>query len=139
MKKEELRQKLLHSITDSEWRRLERRDSTLHIGGFNREVLLRMREDRDCPEGDVPDQTVTGLSDALKAYLGQYMADCPEGRKWVILSCLYLACVKGVPLHPQETTRWTMCENGYVCPSHSGRNSICGYCICRESAKDETT
>ena len=134
MKKEELRNRLLACITGQEWHGLEQGDETLRISGFNREVLLRMRENRTGMDGDIPDDFAESPYAALDHYLREYMADCPAGHKWIILACIYLSCVEGVPMHPQDAVRWVQYAGEYFCPYHSGENSVCRYCVCKKKS-----
>ena len=83
MQKEELRQLILSHITEAERESLAHGDASLRIGGLNREMLLRLRDAGEVADGDVADDHVEGLCGALKDYLEHYMANCPEGHKWI--------------------------------------------------------
>lgn len=137
MKKAELRKRLLDRITDQEWHGLEQGNGTLQIGSFNREVLLRMREGGTGVCGDISDDFAAGLYDALDRYLREYMADCPAGHKWIIFACIYLSCVEGIPMHPQNVVRWVQYADGYFCPCHSGEDSVCRYCVCKKTERSQ--
>lgn len=137
MKKEDLRNLLLSHITECEWCGLERGDDTLRIGEFNRDVLLRMRK-RETPVcGNITEASIVGLHTVLDAYLQEYMADCPQGHKWIILACIYLACVESIPMHPQNIVQWVQYADGYYCPCHSGEGSVCAYCVCKKLEKSQ--
>ncbi len=49
-----------------------------------------------------------------------------------IFSCIYLACVEVIPMRPQDLVRWVKRTNGYYCPCHSGKGSVCEYCVCKK-------
>lgn len=135
MKKEDLRNLLLSHITECEWSGLERGDDTLRVSGFNRDMLLRMRKREAAVCGNVPNDLIEELYIALDSYLREYMADCPQGHKWIILACIYLACVESIPMHPQDIVQWIQYADGYYCPCHSGEGSVCAYCVCKKLGK----
>ena len=106
------------------------------ISDFNRLTLLRMLRRGEAPEGGVDAEQAEELRLALAAYLERYMPDCPQGHKWIILSCLYLAMVEREPMHPQSATGWRKSGEAYFCPAREDtEGSICRWCVCR-SAED---
>ncbi len=139
MKKKEMRKKLIDSITKEEWEQLEQSTGTLSIGEFNRNVLLHIR-DNDCGmEEDIPDERVQRLSVLLRDYLEKYMADRPEGHKWILIACIYLTFIEKIPMHPQDAVKWVERNHEYYCPAHSGAGSVCEYCVCKKYKKDDNT
>ncbi len=126
---------LCDAVTCRDWQRLEQNDPTVLIGPFNRETLLRMRE-TEPPSFDIPEASIQGLSELLRRYLERYMAEQPEGHRWIILSCLYLSLVLQRPMHPQDVVHWTCrTEQGrlaYHCPCKEyGEESVCTFCVCQ--------
>ncbi len=127
---------LCNAVTCQEWKSLEQNDPALTIGQFNRETLLRMR-DTEPPSFEISEASIQGLSALLQNYLDEYMMDRPEGRRWIILSCCYLALLQKRPMHPQTAVHWICrAENGrvsYLCPcKDSGKESVCTYCVCQK-------
>ena len=77
------------------------------------------------------EESVRELTEDLEKYLAEYLADHPEGHKWIIIACLYLTFAEGLPMHPQHAAKWQKTASGYVCP-HKVEDSItCRYCVCR--------
>lgn len=132
MKKTELKKTLLSYITEAEWDQLENRPYELVIGAFNRETILRMQKNGMDDTEEISEQWINGLYHVLKEYLQKYMPEQPEGHKWIIIACIYLAGIEQVPMHPQEYVGWVKNENGYACPNHSGSHSVCRYCACKK-------
>jgi len=141
-----LKEMLCARISDSEWEALERGGNTaqesgncktpgpggdLCISSFNRSVMLRLRDSMKDDALDVVDcADVRKLADDLSAYLAEYMADRPEGHKWIIIACLYLTFVEKLPMHPQEAAKWQKVGDRYVCPNNVPDSITCGYCVC---------
>lgn len=112
-------------------------DDQLLIGHYNREIILEMLNTRLAPGGKPLDaEKVNALYQLLKSYLKQYMADQPQGHKWIILSSLYRAFIAEKPIHPVEITNVRMIQkNGktlYICPCRENApGSVCHFCVCR--------
>jgi uncharacterized protein (UPF0305 family) len=104
------------------------------VSRYNRETMLRMLR-QDAPAAGLVDPArAEALRRALVAYLGTYMPDCPQGHKWIILSCLFLAMVACEPMHPQAVTGWEKRGDGYVCRAREdGDGSVCRWCVCRKA------
>ena len=119
-------------ISGDERRELEKGGGIL-ISRYNRETVLRMLHENVSLTGTVDTECAEELESALEAYLGQYMADQPEGHKWIILCCLYLSQVVHEPLHPQQAAGWRI-ENGrYYCNAREdGPGSVCKWCLCEQ-------
>ena len=127
-------------VSDQDWRRLEASDPGLVISRWNRQTLLRMRGFQ--PDGaDVDDRRVEAMERTLSRFLDRHMADQPEGHRWILLSCLFLAFIAREPLHPGEIVhhRPSM-EGGRVvhrCPAREDApDSLCRFCVC-QSAREE--
>lgn len=137
MTKQELLNCLLRSVTKEEWEQLERGDRALYIGEYNRRTMLEARSFAQT-QGNWETETariprVQGLVRQLEEYLGQYMADHPEGHRWIIFCCVYLAFVREIPMHPQEIVKYTITQDAdgihYHCPSRTEEEgSVCLYC-----------
>ena len=77
---------------------------------------------------------VDGLKRELEEYLDRYMREQPEGRKWIILSCLFLTFVVREPMHPQEIVHWERLGDSYRCPSMEMQaGSLCRWCVCGQN------
>ena len=126
-----LLERLRGSIAPAERAALERGEG-LVISRHNRETLLRMLTTDPSPDGRRVDPAVLSAMEAtLQGYLDRYMPDRPEGHKWIMLSCVYLAFVAREPLHPRETVGWVQREDGYHCPAReTTADSLCRWCAC---------
>ena len=104
------------------------------ISSYNRATMLRMLHDDKAGNKTADTDRANALEDALQTYLDRYMVDLPQGHKWVILSCLYLAMVAGEPLHPQAMAGWRREGEHYYCRAREETpNSICLWCVCRRA------
>lgn len=105
----------------------------LVISRYNRETLLRMLDMDAPPAGrDVDARGMAALEAALEDYLARYMPDRPEGHKWIVISCLFLACIVREPMHPREIVGWEEADGGYLCPARdTSPGSLCRWCACR--------
>ena len=112
-----------------------RRGEGLYISEYNRAVCLRLLEDGTAGGAPVPREKADRLEAELRDYLNQYMADRPDGHKWIILACLYLTFVERRPMHPQAAARWIEREGRYYCPSLEPESFICGCCVCERMAE----
>ena len=134
MNQTELLNRLLLKIPADEWRRLVEGDASLAISRHNRETLLRMRRYEPSNE-PVSDADVRAMERLLNDYLERYMPDRPEGHRYIVSCCLFLAFVTREPLHPAEIVnhRQTV-ENGvirYRCPAREDvPGSLCRFCVC---------
>ena len=129
-------------ISDDERRELENGGGIL-ISRYNRATVLRMLRDNVSLTGAVDTECAEELERTLEAYLGQYMADQPEGHKWIILCCLYLSQVVQEPLHPQQVAGWRIEDGRYYCSAREdGPGSVCKWCLCERASEikfDEIT
>ena len=127
--------KLKNEISDNDWRMLEDADSPLIISQWNRATLLRMRNFPP-PAHSVSEDEVESLQASLGDYLNRYMADQPEGHRWIILSCLFLAFIARGPLHPAEIVHHRLISRDgssiYCCPAREeSTDSLCRFCVCK--------
>ena len=108
------------------------------ISAFNRSTMLRMLSMDATSPGSVDTRCSQEMTDALQTYLNRYMADKPEGHKWIILSCLFLVLVAREPMHPQPIVHW-LCEDGrYHCPAREDdEGSLCRFCVCESTSQPE--
>lgn len=128
--------KLLDSYSDEEWEMLRRNQFPFFVSAFNKDTLLRLREEIPEPDADIPEDEVSRMREQLKAFLVKYMPDHPDAHLPIILSCLALAFIFSEPLHAAYQTRWIRRCLGdkevYCCPAREeGADSLCRYCICR--------
>ena len=113
-------------------------DPSLVIGAFNRTTLLRMLEMEGVVAADaaspVDPASVRALVEALDAFLQEQMADQPEGHRWIVLACVFLAFVVCKPLHPRDIVGWELAADGtYACPTREDvPSSLCRWCVCDE-------
>ena len=107
------------------------------LSRYNRQTLLRMLGHDAVKPGLVDGERAASLEAALRSYLDRYMADQPQGHRWIVLSCLYLVFVAEEPMHPQPIVHWTRVDGGYVCPTREdGEGSLCRWCVCRGAAEE---
>ena len=102
------------------------KEPRLHDDGAFGECRLRDGEQA------VDSASVRLLVEKLGAFLAKYMADKPEGHRWIVLACVFLAFVVNEPMHPQAVVGWEEVSLGvYVCPAHEGgEGSLCRWCAC---------
>ncbi|MGI6217592.1 MAG: DUF2115 family protein [Coriobacteriales bacterium] len=137
MKANELLQELRESVKEDEWKRLEEDDPTLVINSFNRSVVLSLR-DAEVNDHEVDAASANELRRKLEQYLNKYMADKPQGHKWIIISSIYRSFIARLPMHPQEAAKWKAVEEGgttrYLCPIREDTpDSVCLYCVCERA------
>ncbi|MDD6155238.1 MAG: DUF2115 family protein [Eubacteriales bacterium] len=109
-----------------------RNGGELTINDFNRAKMVEMLGRVEAPAGDVDMAEVSAMRGQLHDFLYRYMSDKPEGHKWIILACLYLAFIAEEPLHPDYAVKWVLKSGSYFCPMREdGPESICGYCVCK--------
>ena len=127
---------LQDSINPGERRALENASEGLVISRYNRETLLRMLAMDGLPEeGDIDAASLEAMKAALEDYLSRYMPDRPEGHKWIVLSCLFLAFIVREPMHPREIVGWKRADGAYICPAREmSPGSLCRWCVCRGEA-----
>ena len=122
-------------ISPREAEQLRNGTDGLCISAFNRDGCLRLLDDipgvtvdRDFAVIDPTD--AAALEADLSAYLNEYMADRPEGHRWIILACLYLTFAERLPMHPQSAAKWVEKDGRYYCPSMAPESITCKYCMC---------
>lgn len=132
MTKQSLTEQIISSFNDSEWEMLDKNPGEIPVSKYNRRILLNLREQNADFTGNVEEEQVISLSDALIQYLVKIWPEQPEAHKYVISSCLALAFLYEMPMHPQEIVQYSCVENGgkiaYVCPAKND-SIICGFCI----------
>ena len=134
----EFTEQLKNRIGPEEAALLRKGTDGLCISAFNRDVCLRLLDAEvstaggdSATAGDVDPTDAAKLESDLSAYLNEYMADRPEGHKWIILACLYLTFAERLPMHPQTAAKWVEEDGRYYCPSMAPESVTCGYCVCR--------
>ena len=135
MRRSEFLIQLQKGLSQSEWEALAKGRPLAPVSMFNQGVLLEMRDVSDA-DGEISIERATGLYETLRVYLSEYMAEQPEGWKYIILASLYLVFIAGRPMHPIDRLGIEVVEtsNGpiYLCPMKSAQeNTACGYCVCR--------
>ena len=128
----ELKEDLRAGITPDEASALKNGGEGLCISAFNREVCVRLMVDESIGGGTVSAENVEALKEDLRNYLAEYMADRPEGHKWIIIACLYLTFIERLPMHPQKAAGWIEKDGKFYCPSMAPESITCGYCMCEE-------
>ena len=107
-------------------------DDIILISSYNRATMLRLLHESDVEGGTVDTRRAEELRQALEAYLDRYMAEYPQGHKWIILCCLFLAMVAREPMHPQMMTGWRKQDGAYYCRAREEQEgSVCRWCVCR--------
>ena len=130
MKRSELLQRLRGHVRKDEWPLLADGSAPLVISRWNRATLMRMRG-FEAPPGEAKDEDVGAMEALLADYLKRTMPDRPEGHRWILLSCLFLAFVAREPLHPAEIVGHRPGPEGRVCPAREpGPDSLCRFCVC---------
>ena len=162
MTKRKLLAVLCEEVDERSRELLVQKSSELVIGEFNRQTVLRMLQENESGETDsevliAPDvlekvnaedalkkvdaedviekvnaRDVIEMVDALNVFLEKYMADQPQGHKWIILSCVFLSFIAKEPMHPQSVVQWERDDKGrYHCPSATfEEGSLCKWCAC---------
>ena len=134
--RDELLVSLCRTLGPAEREALRTDDPSLVISAFNRETLLRMLQMEGgmlTGDGPVDPTSVRSCVAALDGFLQEQMADQPEGHKWIVLACVFLAFVVGEPLHPRAIVGWQETAPGaFACPTREDvPGSLCRWCICR--------
>ena len=144
---EEYTGQLKKRISPEEAALLRKGTAGLCVSAFNRDVCLRLLDaeistpsgsgtitpaDRDAVDPD----DAASLENDLASYLNEYMADRPEGHKWIILACLYLTFAERLPMHPQSAAKWIEKDGRFYCRYMEEDSVTCRYCMC-EKLKDE--
>ena len=127
----ELKNELASQISSEEADAL-RSGRSLCINDFNRKVCVRLLDNERADETTVPAERIEHLKKELSDYLKQYMADKPEGHKWIILACLYLTYVEHLPMHPQSAATWIEKDGKYYCAAMVPESITCSSCVCEK-------
>ena len=127
----ELKNELASQISNEEADAL-RSGRSLCINDFNRKVCVRLLDNERVDETAVPAERIEHLKAELSDYLKQYMADKPEGHKWIILVCLYLTYVERLPMHPQSAATWIEKDGKYYCAAMVPESITCSSCVCEK-------
>ena len=135
MRRSEFLIQLQKGLSQSEWEALAKGGPLAPVSVFNQGVLLEMR-DVSGADGEISIERATGLYETLRVYLSEYMAEQPEGWKYIILASLYLVFIAGRPMHPIDRLGIEVVETSdgpiYLCPMKSVQeNTTCDYCVCR--------
>ncbi len=109
------------------------------ISQWNRGTLLRMRGFVPEP-GDIPAASVEALILSLCDNLERHMPDAPEGHRWIMLSCLFLAFVAWEPMHPREVVHHRntviMGRQHWFCPvREDSAERLCRFCVCKTESR----
>ena len=130
-----LLRRLTGGITPAERAALESGEE-LVISRYNRETLLRMlNTDVSRYTHCVDPAEVEAMRSALQGFLDRHMPDRPEGHRWIMLSCIFLAFVAREPLHPQPVVGWQRRQGACICPAREvSADSLCRWCVCRGEA-----
>ena len=134
-------------ISPEEAAMLRKGTDGLCVSEFNRDVCLRLLDAEISTPGESGAKTSAGggavdpddaarLEADLESYLNEYMADRPEGHKWIILACLYLTFAERLPMHPQSAAKWIEKDGRFYCRYMEEDSVTCRYCMC-EKLKDE--
>ena len=131
MTNKELLFRLRSKISDDERRALADSSEDLYISDFNRKVIFQMLGCDVLESEETPGENVRELAEDLAKYLDEYMADHPEGHKWIIIACLYLTFIEKLPMHPRKAVKWQENDGEYICPSKEESSVTCRYCVCK--------
>ena len=102
------------------------------VSAYNRKTLLNLCDSEERFSGDVDEKQVAYLSKALYEYLTEVWSEKQNAHKYVVCSCLALAFLCEIPMHPQEIVKYSISEKDgkkvYHCPAK--RDSIiCNFCV----------
>ncbi len=139
----ELENELFNRITPDEWKLIFDNPEELVISTHNLSVLRTLWEnvhshqntqesqlDESIP---VAQEKVMELQKLLEEYLNMYMAEEPQGHKWIIIASLYLTYVQKLPMHPIELVHIEKKGNSYFCPAKDlTPGCICEFCACEK-------
>ena len=137
----ELAERLISEIPEDEWRTLENGGLKGEISDFNRVTLLRLHSlgTESVPNWQIDCSDAERMVKMLVDFLDVYMAENPAASRWVVLSCLALAFIFREPLHPFEVVKVERHvvegEVAYFCPACEGNDTLCGFCVCRPTAR----
>ena len=140
--KKELLRSLISGISESESNALKNDTGELVISRYNRSTVVRMLALQDsptdaeelCGDDEVDLCCVDALKDALAGFLNRYMADRPEGHKWIILCCIFLDFIAEEPMHPQEVVHWKTDGKNYFCGCREdSEDSLCRWCVSKRA------
>lgn len=144
MRQSEFIRELREKISEEEWEKLAEGGKDLLVSDFNREKLLELKEREGNDAKSVDLSKAEEFHGMLQKFLDTYMKENPEGHKWIILSCLYLAFVAEEPLHPMDkvgsVVRYDRGRKVYFCPLKDvSEESTCRYCVCRKLVDMDST
>jgi len=123
----------------SEQEKADIESGEIRMSSYNRTVIRRLLSGAACPEGMVDTDRADELQSALETYLERYMPEYPQGHKWIILSCLFLAMAAEEPLHPQQAAGWIRRGDACYCRAREDQpGSICKWCVCRSGPPEQT-
>ena len=141
MSKYQLLTDLISRISADERRALEEESDGLVISKYNRKTVQRMLSFYDelpdaeklCGDGTVDLKSVEELEDALASFLNRYMAEQPEGHKWIVICCVFLAFIVEEPMHPMEVVHWVKEGESYYCSYREETDgSLCRCCVSKK-------
>ena len=123
------------AITAEEIRKLRDREIP-RISEHNRKTLLEMMDRKEPVFGDTDANQVRTLCRILEDYLVRYLSGKESDWKWIILSCIYLSFICGLPLHAMDAAHYTVTEEHgtrtYHCPMKSTEpDTACAFCVCK--------
>ncbi len=133
MNKNDLKSKILAAFSEEEWAALAAGKEKAPVSDFNREILLRLREQDEVFSGEADDNAVAELYQTVAAFLESCWSDEPGAHAYVLQACAALAFLYQIPLHPQNKVHYESCvRNGkakYFCPMREEKSgSVCLFC-----------
>ena len=132
MEKRELARKIVSSLDDGEWERLENGDPAVPVGAYNRRVLLRTRERMEDYAGQADEERARRIEEEVRTYLEQVWPEEPGAHKYVIAACQILSLLEDRPFHPPEAAQYyTVVRDGraeYYCPAREADGPVCRLC-----------
>lgn len=145
IRKDELLNTLVFQISEAERRDMETGAENLIISAYNRRTIRRMLSlcntptDMEvmCGDAMIDSNRVEALKKALVSFLNRYMADQPEGHKWIIICCIFLSFIAEEPMHPQEVVHWVRDGKHFFCSYREDtEGSLCRWCVSEKQHND---
>ena len=142
MRKEELKDKILSMLTETEWEDLAAGTVSVPVREGNREVLLLLKRKEVPFEGTADDGKVRELERRLEEYMKEHWAEEPDAHRYVTAASLAQAFLFGMPLHPVDTVNAkTVKKNGrtvYLCPyKETEPGTACDFCPAERAAPED--
>ena len=134
MKTEDLADVIIAEFTGEEWEMLDSGAQDIPVNDFYRKTLLEMMDPYRFFTGEVNDEEVEALREALEAHLAETQPENPDAHKYIIWASVIRTFLDGYPMHPlKEVQYYTKVNDGvreYFCP-RKGSGGECRFCVAK--------